>query len=77
MSGGGAEGGGVAKEKKGAKGRQCAMPNELLDELTRKLPRPHASLPIGSEDQGQLTLLSLRDKVQMCVCDNGGTNITI
>ncbi|XP_051920200.1 E3 ubiquitin-protein ligase TRIM7 isoform X2 [Hippocampus zosterae] len=52
MSGGGAEGGGVAKEKKGVKGRQCAMPNELLDELTRKLPRPHASMPITSEDQG-------------------------
>ncbi|XP_037116203.1 E3 ubiquitin-protein ligase TRIM39 isoform X2 [Syngnathus acus] len=52
MSGGGAEGGGVAKDKKEVKGRECAMPNDLLDELTRKLPRPHASLPVSINEQG-------------------------
>uniref|UniRef100_A0A3Q3DHY6 Bloodthirsty-related gene family, member 1 n=1 Tax=Hippocampus comes TaxID=109280 RepID=A0A3Q3DHY6_HIPCM len=57
MSGGGAEGGGVAKEKKGAKGRQCAMPNELLDELTRKLPRPHAS----TQEMIQQRLVKIED----------------
>ncbi|XP_049603527.1 E3 ubiquitin-protein ligase TRIM39 [Syngnathus scovelli] len=52
MSGGGAEGGGMAKDKKEVKGRECAMPNDLLDELTRKLPRPHASLPVSINEQG-------------------------
>ncbi|XP_077356157.1 E3 ubiquitin-protein ligase TRIM39 [Festucalex cinctus] len=52
MSGGGIVGGSVAKEKKGVKGRERAMPNELLDELTSKLPRPHASMPATSEEQG-------------------------
>ncbi|XP_077401109.1 E3 ubiquitin-protein ligase TRIM39 isoform X2 [Vanacampus margaritifer] len=49
MSGGGTVGGSVAK--KGGKGRDRAMPNELIDELTSKLLRPHANVPATSEEQ--------------------------
>ncbi|XP_061619968.1 E3 ubiquitin-protein ligase TRIM39 isoform X1 [Phyllopteryx taeniolatus] len=52
MSGSGTGEGSLAREKKAVKGRECAMPNALLDELTRKLPRPHASATATSEEQG-------------------------
>ncbi|XP_057709797.1 E3 ubiquitin-protein ligase TRIM39 [Corythoichthys intestinalis] len=52
MSGGGTGGGTTAREKNRVKGRECAMPNALLDELTKKLPRPHGSVTVATEEQG-------------------------
>ncbi|XP_077444161.1 E3 ubiquitin-protein ligase TRIM39 [Stigmatopora argus] len=52
MSGGGAGGGTSPREKSRVKGRECAMPNALLDELTKKLPRPHGGVTGASEEQG-------------------------
>ncbi|XP_061664073.1 E3 ubiquitin-protein ligase TRIM39 isoform X2 [Syngnathoides biaculeatus] len=52
MSGGGTGEGSLARDKKAGKGRECAMPNDLLDELTRKLPRPHAGATATGSEQG-------------------------
>ncbi|XP_077597853.1 E3 ubiquitin-protein ligase TRIM21 [Stigmatopora nigra] len=52
MSGGGAGLGTSPREKNRVKGRECAMPNALLDELTKKLPRPHGGVAVANEEQG-------------------------